>query len=696
MNIRTLTGYAVTGLLCLTGLSAPTQASDWTSPHPLSLETKAPATLLPFPKQVTWEGIREAPAAAAWSISKNAKGMPMVRLAWESFLREVKGTDNTPYPVRLVKKADELPENARAEGYKLSVTAQGATITAAAEAGFFNAIQTLRQLAAGRKLPLCEITDWPAFAYRGYMQDCGRNFRSVERLKKELDMAARLKVNLFHWHLTDYPAWHIQCKSHPELNSPKHRTRDLHDTYTYAQIREVCEYAAQRNIRIIPELDMPGHSAYFERAFGFKMHTEKGMKIVGDLLDEFCREIPADMCPIIHFGADEVRIPNAAQFVDFVTKKLQSHNRIPMQWASSRDLPVGDSSIEQRWGEGADMVARSILPERITRKAFDSTMGYTNLLDPAMLVRRYFFMRPCGSAAGDELKLGTIMCIWPDGKVDNKENIPGMCSMWPGMCAMAERSWVGGDADGDALPLEMPGPDTEAHRAYASFEQRMNVLRKRTFRDEPFPFWPETGIEWTVVAPVPTAQAEATRQSVLAGKTACLTTRKAYCANLYFRTRPDTGYLGMFMNTQPGHTTWAITTINSPKAGQMPFMIGFDAPARSNRRWTGVPENGDWSQAGTRIWINGKEMKNPRRYKLAGQKALRDNQWNFEEPLDTEEVWWVQDETNLPLKKGANTIVIEQPYIGEHQSWGVSLIPLFDERSKTKGGKKKKKKSRKD
>ena len=680
MNIRTLAYSALTALLCLTGANMPLSASSWSSPHPLSQETNAPVSLLPFPKQVTWEGFTPTPAPSAWRISKNAEKMPMVMTAWESALKSIRGKADTPFPVKLLKREEALPENARAEGYRLSVTAQGATITAATEAGFFNAIQTLRQLAAGKKLPLCNITDWPAFANRGYMQDCGRNFRSIERLKQELDMAAQLKVNLFHWHLTDYPAWHIQCKSHPELNSPKHRTRDLHDTYTYAQIRELCEYAAQRNIRVIPELDMPGHSAYFERAFGFKMHTPEGMKIVGELLDEFCREIPADMCPIIHFGADEVRIPNASEFVGFVTKKLQSHNRTPMQWASNRDLPVGESSIEQRWGEGPNTADKSIDPSRITRRAFDSTMGYANLLDPAMLVRRYFFMRPCGAAEGDTLKLGTILCIWPDGKVDNKDYIPGMCAMWPGMCAMAERAWVGGGSNGDALPLEMPAPDTEAHRAYKSFEQRMNTLRKRTFKAESFPFWPETGVEWIVVNPVPTAQAENTRKAVLAGETDKLTTRKAYCANLYFRTRPDTGYLGMFMQTAPGHTVWCITNINSPKNGQMPFMIGFDAPARSNRRWTGVPNNGDWSQAGTRIWINGKEVRNPRRYSLAGQKALRGNQWNFEEPLSPEEIWWVQDATKLPLNKGNNTIVIEQPYIGEHQSWGVSLIPLFNQK----------------
>ena len=631
--------------------------------------------LLPFPQQVSWE-----------SGELNVKGREprltgdvgdMLQTALDDYQRN-RRQGNGILPVKCTLQADALPAEHAAEGYKLKVDSKGVTITAVTEAGLLYGFQTLRQmLETGKgKLPYCDITDWPAFRYRGYMQDCGRNFRSVERLKKELSLAAQLKVNLFHWHLTDYPAWHIECKAYPQLNDPRHRTRDKNDTYSYEQIREVFAYAAERNITIIPELDMPGHSAYIDRAFGFKMHSPQGMKIVGELLDEFCREIPADICPIVHFGADEVRIPNAAQFVDFVTKKLQSHNRTPMQWASNRDLPVGEHSIEQRWGEGADMVAKSIRPERIHRPAFDSTMGYTNLLDPALLVRRYFFMRPCGSAKGDEKKLGTIMCIWPDGKVDDKSIIPASCTMWPGMMAMAERSWKGGGADGDHLPLEMPAADTVPGRAYALFEQRMKALRDTQFEGEAFPVWPESSVSWTVVEPVQAGQVEAVRKQVLSGDYANLRTRQAYCANLYFRTRPDTGYLGMFPKARGGQTVWAVTTIEAEQAGPKKFMVGFDAPARSNRRWTGVPNKGEWSQAGTRIWLNGKELKDPRSYKLAGQRRHPGNAWNFEQPLDTEEIWWVQEPIEITLKKGKNTFIIEQPYAGDHHSWGVSLIPV--------------------
>lgn len=677
LGVVTTMAAATTGDVSVTPAAVTTAAvtEGWVSPHDLKLEETARVSLLPFPQRVEWmSGALDVQGREPRLVGDVDE---LLHTALEDYQADrVQG--NGFFTVECRLQPDAFPEDKAEEGYRLRTDANGVQITAATRIGLLRGMQTLCQMLAtgAGKLPFCNIEDWPAFRYRGYMQDCGRNFRSVERLKKELALAAQLKVNLFHWHMTDYPAWHIECKCYPQLNAPQHRTRDKHDTYSYEQIREVFAFAAQRGITIIPELDMPGHSAYFDRAFGFKMHSPKGMKIVGELLDEFCREIPADICPIVHFGADEVRIPNAAQFVDFVTKKLLSHGRTPMQWASSRDLPVGEHSIEQRWGEGADMVAKSIRPERIKHKAFDSTMGYANLLDPAILVRRYFFMRPCGSAKGDDKKLGTIMCIWPDGKVDNKEYIPGMCTMWPGMMAMAERAWKGGGADGDHFPLEMPAADTVPGRAYALFELRMQALRKAQFAGEYFPVWPESGISWTIIGPVKNGNVENMRRNVIDGRIDGVDMRQAHCANLYFRTRPDTGYLGLFPGMRAGHTIWAVTTIHADKSGKQKFMVGFDAPARSNRRWTGIPKKNAWSQTGARVWLNGMELQNPRTYRLAGQKSHPDNAWNFEQPLDPEEVWWMLEPIEIELSQGENTFVFELPYVGEHHSWGVSLIPV--------------------
>ena len=671
-------------LLACAALPAP---ADWCSPIPEQAEEQAPCSLLPFPQKVEWK--RDT---LTFGKSLDARGDTrghMARTAVAGLAADVKSRGAADAPaLKLTLKLDPAataPENA-AEGYKMKVTAKGVQISAAQEAGLFNGIQTLRQMVAGGKkaLPCCEIEDWPAFRMRGFMHDCGRNFQTIESLKRQLDLAARFKVNYFQWHLTDHPAWHVQCKCRPVLNDPAKRTRDANDTYSYAQIRDLFQYAADRNIQIIPELDMPGHSSYFDRCFGFKMHSEEGMKILEELLDEFCKEVPREICPIVHIGADEIRIPNAKEFVKRMSDFLIARGRIPAQWGGPRDLPVGEDSISQRWGEGGEMVEKSLKPETIKCHSFDSTMGYTNLFDPALLVRRYFFMRPCGSAKGDELKMGVMICNWPDTRVEDKRNIARHSAQWPGMLAMAERAWVGGEADGDALPCHMPAADSPQGKAYVRFEKRMLALSKSILKEQPFPYWADLGVSWTVVNPVPTADAEKTRETVLKGELASLPTQTATGANLYFRTKPNTGGLGLFSPTKPGATTWAVTTIHSPKAGEMPFMIGFDAPARSSRRWSGVPQNGEWSQCGTRVWVNGREIKNPRHYKLAGQRQSKGDTWTSpanEMPLDDEEVWWAQSPTKLPMKKGANTIVIEQPYVGEFQSWGVSLIPLFTQHS---------------
>lgn len=670
--------------LVLGCLFSPLSAfGEWTSPIPVQAEADAPCTLLPFPQKVEWKK-GALPYGKTVNITGDTKGR-MVKTAAKALAKEAGEFGKAgAAPLAVALKIDPsatAPEHAD-EGYRLSITAKGVGISAAKEAGLFNGLQTLRQLLADSRkgLPLCEIEDWPAFRMRGFMHDCGRNFQTIDSLKHQLDLASRFKVNYFQWHLTDHPAWHVQCKCRPVLNDPSKRTRDVNDTYSYDQIRELFRYAADRNIQIIPELDMPGHSSYFDRCFGFKMHTEQGMKILEELLDEFCKEVPKDICPIVHLGADEVRIPNAKEFVKRMSDFLIARGRIPAQWGGPRDLPVGEDSISQRWGEGGEMVEKSLKPETIKCHSFDSTIGYTNLFDPALLVRRYFFMRPCGSAKGDELKMGVMICNWPDARVEDKRNIARHSAQWPGMLAMAERAWLGGEADGDALPCHMPAADSPAGQAYSRFERRLMKMSRSILKGQPFPYWAESSVSWNVVGPVASAEADKNRDAVLKGEYGSLPTQPSHGANLYLRTKPNTGGLGVMGKVKPGNTVWAVTTIQSPKAGEMPFMIGFDAPARSSRRWSGVPKNGEWSQCGTRVWVNGREIKNPRHYKLAGQRQSKGDTWTSplnEMPYDDEEIWWAQDPTKLPLKKGANTVVVEIPYVGEFQSWGVSLIPLF-------------------
>lgn len=176
------------------------------------------------------------------------------------------------------------------EGYKLSIAANGAVITANAPAGLFYGVQSLMQLLPkeieGKKLaagvtwdmPYVEVTDYPRFGWRGLMFDVSRHFFTKEEVKQFIDQMVRYKYNLLHLHLTDDEGWRIQIKSLPKLTevgawnvkkvgyfgtfSPpaKDEPRNYGGFYTQDDIRELVKYAQDRFVNILPEVDVPGHS----------------------------------------------------------------------------------------------------------------------------------------------------------------------------------------------------------------------------------------------------------------------------------------------------------------------------------------------------------------------------------------------------------------------------------------------------
>ena len=177
------------------------------------------------------------------------------------------------------------------EGYELKVTANTIDIKANGRAGFFYALQSLRQLLpvavygtvregwAEWTVPCLTIKDRPAFGHRGFMLDVSRHFFTKEEVKKLIDVAAIYKLNRFHWHLTDDQGWRIEIPEYPRLtevgairsrslslNDPTNGTEYYDDTeygrgcfYTLNDLREIVAYAKERCIEIIPEVDMPGH-----------------------------------------------------------------------------------------------------------------------------------------------------------------------------------------------------------------------------------------------------------------------------------------------------------------------------------------------------------------------------------------------------------------------------------------------------
>lgn len=175
------------------------------------------------------------------------------------------------------------------EGYILEVTANGVKISANQTAGLFYGLQTLFQLLppeiesrqpikADWKIPRVKITDYPRFGWRGIMLDVSRHFFSKEEVKAYIDQISKFKYNTFHWHLTDDHGWRIEIKSLPKLTEvgawrvaragyfgerPEQllegETGIYGGFYTQADIKEVIQYAQDRNVTIIPEIDVPGH-----------------------------------------------------------------------------------------------------------------------------------------------------------------------------------------------------------------------------------------------------------------------------------------------------------------------------------------------------------------------------------------------------------------------------------------------------
>ena len=235
------------------------------------------------------------------------------------------------------------PKVAGAEAYRLSVNNKRVTIAASTPAGVFYGIQTLRKslpvqtTGEAITLPAVTVADAPRFGYRGMMLDCARHFFPLSFVKKFIDILAMHNMNVFHWHLTEDQGWRLEIKSHPELtakSSMRSGTVIGHNAtvddsiphggfYTQQEAREIVEYARQRHITVIPEIDMPGHmlaalAAYPElgctggpyevghRWGVYKdvlcLGKESTYKFVQDVIDEVVDIFPAKY---FHIGGDE-------------------------------------------------------------------------------------------------------------------------------------------------------------------------------------------------------------------------------------------------------------------------------------------------------------------------------------------------------------------------------------------------------
>lgn len=234
-------------------------------------------------------------------------------------LKEGKGDIN------LVLDLAVLPD--KPEGYQLDVASGKIAIKSSTPAGVLNGVQTLRQIIMKKDgkyvVQRAAVADYPAFSWRAFMLDEGRYFKGKDVVLKLLDEMAGLKMNTFHWHLTNDQGWRIEIKKYPKLTEVgayrdsseiNHFGSDVYDGkphggfYTQAEIKEIVDYASKRHITIVPEVSMPGHASAAIASYPWLGTSGKQIKVPGKFG--------------VHYEVFNVSDPKVMQFFDDVTNEV--------------------------------------------------------------------------------------------------------------------------------------------------------------------------------------------------------------------------------------------------------------------------------------------------------------------------------------------------------------------------------------
>ena len=552
-------------------------------------------------------------------------------------------------------------DGAPSEQYTLTTKGGKAVIIAQSKQAENWGISTLRQLTdKDGYVPEVEIVDYPAFPIRGFMHDTGRNFREVALLKKDIDLMSFYKLNVFHWHLTDNPAWRIESHAYPQLNDPKYHTkgRDEGKFYTYDQIREVIAYAKERGVMIIPEIDMPGHSAYFNRTFGFGMATAEGMKILEVCLKEFFKEIPKEDCPYLHIGSDEVRVNDPEGFMAFCEKIVKDHGRIAMAWDPG--LPPADDTYCQIWrSQVSDLLKKEPYP----RPYIDSYMGYLNNSCPFVNTSRYFLHYACTANGANDKARGGIICLWNDVNVDDQTKLLPHNGMPEGAAAFAERFWVGGEGYGLEIEDLIPSPESKAHKDLVDFEKRLIYHRDNFLADYDTRWVANASQPWRVTIP-----------AVKGTPMSQMRWTKAWGGVIDLHALAAANKVEL----KPQMEVWLETEIYVERDTVITAMVGFESPARSNRISDGIGKQGRWEAEG-QLFVNGIEIFPSFDWHEPEKYRYHFNTWGHpggEIPYTDEQLFWTRTPSRIPLKSGWNKIRLHSSRLFNINNWVAAFIPV--------------------
>ncbi|GGD59853.1 family 20 glycosylhydrolase [Lacimicrobium alkaliphilum] len=307
--------------------------------------------LMPYPSQISFD---EGDFSLQGNINLSLENISAHRSRY--ILEQLENTlqhypavnlDNAQSSQRMIrlhseKRAEHLvPQLNQAEDYRLVIAAQEIQLTAANELGVLRGLQTLLQLiyVYGDTLPAMTIEDSPRFPWRGLLIDSVRHFIPLDDIKRQIEGMAAAKLNVLHWHLTDDQGWRVESPGYPKL----HELASDGQYYRREQIKDVVEFAAIRGIRVVPELDLPGHASAIAVAYPelislpgpYQMQRHWGVfeplldpsnpevyVFIRTLVGEFAELFPD---PFLHIGGDEVN-PSQWQQSEDVQAYMQEHN----------------------------------------------------------------------------------------------------------------------------------------------------------------------------------------------------------------------------------------------------------------------------------------------------------------------------------------------------------------------------------
>lgn len=398
------------------------------------------------------------------------------------------------------------------EAYTININNKNIKISGLTSTGVFYGVQTLR-----KSLPICnainnpivlpaaEIKDAPRFKYRGMMLDCSRHFFSIDFIKKFIDLIALHNMNTFHWHLNDDQGWRIEIKKYPKLveigsvrtGTVMGRNSDVDDSikyggyYTQEQCREIVEYARQRHITVIPEIDMPGHMKAVLASYPnlgctggpYKVGHNWGVyydvlcignedtfKFVEGVLDEIIDIFPSRY---IHIGGDETPTKRwnecskckkimqkeglainklQAYFTNRIEKYLNSKGRSIIGWDEILDGDINKSATIMSWrgiepGEKGAKMGHDVIMSPTSYCYFDYAQTKEQYSEPltqvhALDVEQVYSLDPAPKTMSEESKkhiLGVQANLWTE-YISNPNLATYM--LLPRMAALSEVQWT--------------------------------------------------------------------------------------------------------------------------------------------------------------------------------------------------------------------------------------------------------------